>query len=136
MKTKKLLFLIMSAIFMSAFFGCGKYENGPTFSLASKKSRIVNQWKVQKATGFGGTDYTDSYENETIEFKKDNTFIIIDGSSTYSGTWDFDGSKENLLLTETGDTYGVVYQILRLKSNSLWLKGADSYSMEIHYISK
>jgi len=129
------LSLIIGVILTMTFAGCKKYENGPAFSLASKKSRVINIWKVEKATGATGQDYTAYYVGYTIEFKKDNTYIEIDGSSSESGTWAFDGNKLNLILTPNAHTSGQVYLILKLKSKELWLK--DIYnSYELHYAQK
>ncbi len=52
MKTKQLL-LILAAFLFVAVSGCGKYEDGPSFSFMPKKARLVNTWKIEKV-----------YENE------------------------------------------------------------------------
>ncbi len=128
--------LVIAMILALTFTGCKKYENGPAFSLASKKSRVVNNWKVEKATAFDGTDETSYYSDMSLEFKKDNTYLEMESGSSYVGTWAFDGDKEKIVLTENGNSSSDTYIILRLKSNELWLKETSSYPEEIHFASK
>jgi len=96
---KKLFIISIVAVF--ALSSCGKYDDGPAFSLASKKSRVVNTWKIDKEF-INGTEQTLTADDKDdyIEFKKDGnmTMTQVSGSvsSTTSGTWDFDSKKENL----------------------------------------
>lgn len=41
---KKIILLTLVVVFATTltFIGCGKYEDGPSISLASKKARVVN----------------------------------------------------------------------------------------------
>lgn len=138
---KKLLNLTLVVAFglAIAFTGCKKYEEGPTFSLATKKGRIVNTWKIEKVI-VNGLDVTSSYSstNYSMEFKRDNTFIESYGGSLAStGTWDFDSKKENLVLTYTGSSIAYKEEILRLKSGELWLKVVNGTNVtETHYVTK
>lgn len=51
-------------------FACGKYEEGPKFSLESKKSRLVGEWKVTSITK-NGVDQ--SLPGTTVEYRLKTT---------------------------------------------------------------
>jgi hypothetical protein len=140
---KKLLALSMFAIFAMAlmFTGCGKYDDGPKFSLASKKSRVVNVWKKVKEIDNGvETPVDPNWANESMELTKDNkvvdTYISGSVSMTVStDTWAFDSKKTSIIISSSG--YNFTYKILRLKANELWWQfssGTSTY--ETHYESK
>jgi hypothetical protein len=134
---KKLLNITLVIAFglTIAFTGCKKYEDGPTFSLASKKSRVVNTWEIEKSI-VNGQDVTASMANYSLEIKKDNTFIESNGISTETGTWDFDSKKENIMVTyNNGEKYK--NEILKLKNDEMWLKEVDGTGIyETHYVTK
>jgi hypothetical protein len=57
--------------------GCGKYEEGPSVSLRTKKARVVGTWEIEKVMENGvdiTTDIRAVIASESIEFKKDETF--------------------------------------------------------------
>ncbi len=118
------LVMVMSTM---TFQSCGKYEEGPAFSLRSKKSRLVNKWKVEKMYE-NGKEITLTTEEQAIlnattyEFTSDNKFIIHSEitqeqyGETYTTVsditydWDFNSDKTKILLTngryKTTVTYG------------------------------
>ena len=124
--TLKLSFaaIIAVSIFLSS---CGKYDNGPKISLASKTSRIARSWQKESCSNCSVTEY-----------KKDGT-IFVDGSS-WSGTkWEFSSDKKNLVITSTVLTITTTStaEILRLTSKELWVKSTyGSVTTETHYIAK
>lgn len=139
---KKLFVISIIAIF--AFSSCGKYEEGPAFSLASKKSRVVNVWQLDKQF-VNGTEIqlTADDKDDYIEFTKDDKvkFTWVNGSqsATFEGTWEFDDTKENIItkINFGGITSQDTSKILRLKSNELWIE--NKYGNEItkeYYITK
>ena len=139
---KKISLVLMSlAVFAFVFVGCKKYEEGPTISLASKKSRVVNTWTIEKWID-NGTDITQAYlllyPDFTVDMKKDNTYILTyTGSLSETGTWDFDSKKEHIVRTPSGGSSATSYEIIRLKSNELWVKEVDGSDVtEIHYKAK
>ncbi len=140
---KKFLYLSLIVVFGSAvlFSGCKKYADGPVFSLATKKGRVVNTWKMEKMIE-NGTDVTATLAtfmaNFSIEFKSDNTYLETGGgSSAETGTWDFDSKKAYIVTTPNGSSSANRAEILRLKSNEMWLKTTDGNdTSEIHYVSK
>lgn len=126
---------------------CKKYEEGPAISFRSKKARVVNIWKVEKAYS-NAVDVTDNYnlahKDFTIEFKDDGTIIqtYTDANKnpqTISGTWALGSKNETLDLTYSGTT--MANTILKLKNDELWLKiaftsGSATTTNEFHYIPK
>ena len=117
---------------------CGKYEDGPKMSLASKKSRIVNSWKLDKVI-WNGIDQPISGWTFVYDIKKDGSFT---SSSTYAvvsfsgtGTWEFSGDKESLITTYTGSTPTTV-KITRLKTKELWTKETIGTDVQEHHYVK
>jgi hypothetical protein len=128
---KKLLSLsFIAALFLAS--ACGKYEEGPSLSLRSKKARVANEWKIVYAYDFDDQQETTAdYTNETWEFTKDGLFIeresdIVDAA----GTWDFISDKEEIAIS-IGNNIDK-YKILRLKENEMWLKDQEE---ELHLVS-
>ncbi len=124
---------------------CKKYQDGPTVSLLTKKSRLANTWTVEKYMQDGvdkTADYRQWISSDSYTMDKSGTWTsaatTILGNSTDAGTWTFINSKEDLrtISNQTGSTADTV-QIIRLKSNELWTKSmSGSPVIETHYISK
>jgi hypothetical protein len=137
MKTKQLLLVLVAFMFV-AITGCGKYEDGPKISLASKTGRLVNKWKLEKYF-VNDVEQTIGTNTSILEIKKDNSWTYSDAGSAlaWTGTWAFDGDKENILMTSTGSSTADISKILRLKSDELWLSSVDgSITTEIHYVTQ
>ena len=84
---KNLSKILAAAVIGSGILGlesCKKYDDGPGFSLLSKKGRLTGEWDL---TGGNVADDNDDRYNvwELIfEFQKDGDFEM---RSSYSGTW-------------------------------------------------
>lgn len=125
MKTRILGFLAIATIAIASLASCGKYEEGPGFSLRSKKARLTGEWELKKLT-IDGTETTAF--DVTIEFKKDEKFtetFTFDGETdTDNGEWEFASDKENVKLTYAdGET--MEYEIIRLTNKEFWAKVTD-----------
>ena len=115
-KTKNYLFLSIAVIISLAITSCGKYEDGPGFSLLTKTARMTNKWELKSVDG------------ETIpageivwEFKKDGEATFSSGGfGTETGTWEFSDDKEDLILEFDGDASTL--KIRRLTNKELWLE--------------
>lgn len=143
---KKLL--VISAVLVFIFTSCGKYEDGPMFSLASKKSRVVNTWRLDREFVNGSeVSLSADDKDDYFELRKDGsatyTWVSGNSSTSFSGGWEFDDSKEHLILSITFTVLGqtttekTTYKILRLKSNEMWLEevdGNDTY--KYYYVTK
>lgn len=118
--------LLITIAFIPFILSCKKYEEGPALSLNSKKERVCNTWRVEKAYE-GNEEKTSEYEGWRITFTKDNYYFFYTvGTSSvslnYTGTWEFDNQKENIVARIT-DGSGLVeyrkYKIIKLMKNEL-----------------
>jgi hypothetical protein len=137
---KRIFVIILAASLgmMLTFNSCKKYEDGPTFSLASAKSRVVNKWKIEKVLAFG-FDVTALFTGFTMEFKSDFTYTITytGVSTSETGAWRFDATKENIYTKPDNSVIETKWEILRLKSDELWVNYSDGTNLyEIHLVSQ
>lgn len=144
MKKLSILFAAFAVVFLAS---CGKYEDGPGFSLRSKKSRIEGDWTVESAVQAGVDITSDITFGGTVDvtFDKDGVFKYtydytilgqpINGSVT--GTWDFSDDKSAVVVTN-GSGNSDSSKILRLTNKELWLEETDSNgsTYEVHYKAK
>jgi hypothetical protein len=146
MKTPYLLFASFALLF---FISCEKYEDGPAFSLLSKKSRVVGEWYYEGI-------YVDGVEMTTSEdlvgfsstFEKNGEYLdlaVEAGNPIVTfGTWEFANDKEELAITtqyvDWNNTlvYNTInYKILRLTNKELWYsRTVNGSEYEIHLKSK
>jgi hypothetical protein len=102
---------------------CNKYEDGPAFSLLTKKMRLTGDWTLENYTS-DGTDITSfvqsAWGNAEWQIEKDGTYKIT-GNINDSGTWELGEDKDDVFFTPTGDPQES-YRILRLKNTELWLR--------------
>lgn len=136
MKTIKILSLALLA--MTFVLGsCSKYEEGPAFSLRTKKARLAGEWKADKYIDSNGNE-ENANDDGTIEFTKDNTFIVKSGNFSTTGTWEFTKDKEYVETEFTYTSGGVTVtetnesKILRLKNDELWMEDEDGN--QTHYV--
>ncbi len=142
---KKSVLLILVAF---AAVSCGKYEEGPEFSLLPKSMRVINNWVLSEQYVDGEKqNLSDEDKNDVTSIQKDGKmeYIYTFGtvSVTGTGTWEFGDSKETLKTdyTLSGVNYSGEYTILRLTSNELWLEktttilGTDIVT-EYHYVTE
>ncbi len=135
--------LTLFAIALTAMLlpSCGKYEEGPAFSIIPKKSRIVNIWKIEKVF-INDVDRSDLYQTTIdsykLELTKDGKLTVSYtnslGTLSQNGTWELESSNENLSFTINGDKD--TFKIMRLKSNEMWLEETDAgQKFTTHYVS-
>jgi len=128
MKSINLIFALVIALAF-IFSSCKKYEDGPAFSLRSKKERIANTWVIESAVR-NDVNITDSYKDFILTLNKNGSAtlqlkVIIFSSEVFlqtDGTWLLEEFNENLRLNFENNDYDRYYEILRLKENELWLK--------------
>lgn len=128
------------------FSGCGKYEDGPSISLLTKKARVAGTWGVEKYM-VNGVDQTAAwrqvYSSENLIFDKAGTYSAtyntILGPFTDAGTWAFINDKANLQrISSSANSVADVWEIIRLTNSELWVRetGSSSNADELHYMSK
>ena len=131
------------------FSSCKKYENGPAFSLLSKKERVANTWAIQmvKENGVDKTnDYRNVFQNYKLIMDKNNmkytlTYKLL-GIADYSetGSWDLSSDKLFLVLTKDGTASSPSstsnWKILKLKEKELWIETNTNSSTltELHLV--
>ncbi|MPM42046.1 hypothetical protein SDC9_88708 [bioreactor metagenome] len=138
------LLIIVSLLFTA----CGKYEDGPKFSLMPKSARLINDWVIDAKYVNGTEDTLTDYDKAvTYSVQKDGKleFIYSLGiiSLTGTGTWAFSDSKESVVFSYSvsGTTYDQELVILRLTSKEFWGEetievGNISTVTEYHFVSK
>lgn len=105
---------------------CSKYEDGPSFSLKSKKSRLSGEWVVDSYT-YNGVEMKDTLLNQlganyVLEIEKDGVYRT-EGAYPDQGTWELgeDGDDVRFLSNASGSVE-ISYRILRLASKELWMR--------------
>lgn len=145
---KKLSGILIFALILALVLpSCGKYEEGPSISLRSKTSRIVNEWVVEKYYE-NAVDVTLAYTTfmpGLVMNIKENGEVVTTyndqtgGPVTWGSTWAFNSDKSGIVITTGG--VAVASDIIRLKNDELWLKqtytvGGVSTIKETHFITK
>jgi hypothetical protein len=126
---------LMGSIGLSS---CSKYEDGPAFSLRSKKDRITNTWRVERATN-GGSDVTGAFNQYELEMLSSGaaslaalyTLGILTFEFQTNGTWSLTNNNEDLRLDFDNNAADKTYEILRLMKDELWLREKGG-SLELH----
>ena len=136
MNIQKTLVIGIAAMMLTT--GCKKYEDGPAVSFRSKKARIANTWRVDKALN-GSEDVTSDFDQYELQ-------MLTNGNATLSalyhlgdlsfefqtnGTWSLENNNEDLRLDFENDAADETYEILRLKEDELWLR-TKSKDLELH----
>ena len=120
---KKLTYLTLAGATTLGVTSCGKYEDGPSISLLSKKARVAGDWEVKSiGTQVLGTNYSVNMSFEksgSVQLTSTYSYYGSNQSYTYAGTWDFALDKEQLLINIDGSTQ--LYEIKRLTNNEMWL---------------
>lgn len=132
MKTIKVtLFAVSLGLILSMLHSCGKYPDGPNFSILSRKTRIENVWVHTETIYANGNVEQNPDPGATTEFTSDGDFIYKKGGVTLNGYWDLVNEKKDLrisyLVSGNNDpVYGHTdFEIRKLKSNEMWLKNSS-----------
>ena len=138
----KSIIIKIAALFIVAvtFTACNKYEEGSNYSLISKKSRVANEWKLNRATAENSGVTADITTTLTLSTTKDGTFTrtatiaTIDFAET--GNWVFNDDKTSLIMTDSdGDVF--TGTIKKLKSDEMTLVNVDgSTTYTYEYVTK
>lgn len=122
---KKLTFALILLV-ATGLVSCNKYEDGPGFSLMTKKARMGGLYTVEFASA-DGIDVTSAQDWEFDIDKKGfirQTGYLLGFEINQTGRWEFTNSKKNMKITwDSGDTEE--YQITKLEIFNVWLKSLD-----------
>lgn len=142
----KIYFLIMKNILIVTIiavfaFSCGKYEEGPGLSLASKTARLVNTWEVEKVIENGidiTTRYNTMYPDLTIKYMKNNSILQIENKTELAKAWEWGEDKETVIITwELLEVKSVqINKILRLTSKEYWYSTTLNGKSYIFHLKK
>ena len=136
-----LIFTVVVAVLVIVY-ACKKYSDGPMFSMRSRTERIANNWKVSQAFD-KGIDVTHDFSKYELDLtprgeaylSSKYSFIGIDFDFETSGTWRFTTNDENVFLDFDNNDADMLYKIVRLKDDELWLID-EAGILELHFISK
>lgn len=139
MKNMKYIGLLLG---ISLVYSACKYEEGPWVSIRSKKERVSNTWKVEKAYE-DGQDVTSSYQQYELQLLRSGSAKLVaiytSGNVTVeyetNGTWDLIDNKEELRLDFENNNADNTYKILKLKEKEMWLRDTDD-DVELHLMPK
>ena len=117
----KFLTLVLIALFSisSVLTSCGKYEEGPNFTLLTKKMRLTGEWTL---TALNDEPVTDLPGVTTIlSFEADGTYrstTYYEGESILEelGIWEFNSDKTGLIIN------GSEFMIIKLENKEMKLR--------------
>jgi hypothetical protein len=120
---KNLTYVTLAGVTAMGVSSCGKYEDGPGFSLLSKKARVVGDWEVKSV----GSQVFGSEYSVDMSFEKSGDLLVTSSYSyqgysqsySYAGSWDFASDKEQLSLIVDGSVQ--LFEIKRLTNKEMWL---------------
>ena len=144
----KKISLLLVTIAMVSLWSCGKYEEGPMFSLRSKTGRIAGTWVYDKILQNDVDVTSQSTANSTFEMTidRDGTYKTVysytvlgqNFSGEDTGSWEF-GDNETINITSDSGNGTSTTTIIRLTNSEFWTKDTDSSTgdvTEVHYKSK
>jgi hypothetical protein len=128
--------ILVVAVIITAFVlgSCGKYEEGPAFSLKSKKARLAGTWQIEKVLENGKEVPLEEGDdlNMTWTFEKDGTGkvnLTFGQSYSMDMEWKFSDNKEELQMrTKFGSEWSEweSMEILRLTNKEFWGKNTNT----------
>jgi hypothetical protein len=137
---KTLKFTLLSILILS-IYSCGKYEEGPGFTLLSKSARMCQKWRpIQSVDGSTGVITNIDSDGSYIEFIKDGSIQYYNkdqmsflGIDAVAGTWEFSDDKMQVSYSYDVLTLNTIKleTIKKLKINSLGLE--DNNGNKIYY---
>ncbi len=116
---------MLTMLFAVLVSSCSKYEEGPVFSLLTKKARITGEWKVEEVSVDNVTLSDISDYAGTYTYEKDGTGTASGNNLSFEFDWEFSEDKEELRIRTTvlGVTSPwVEYEIVRLTNSEFWIK--------------
>lgn len=138
---KHLFLAILTMAILLASPSCSKYPNGPKFTLLTKTSRIVNDWKLTSYM-VNGNEFIETQPEIKCVIEKDGTYSTSSSvtalgqiQTQYShGTWSFSDDKTSLMILLEGEDIPVGYTITELRSKKMVLQYYDKVT-NITYVS-
>ena len=130
MKTQNTLLLAAAAVTVLNFQSCGKYEDGPAFSLRSKTSRLVGEWEIVKIYGQNvpsGYNFSMEFESDgDLTYSYSYSYYGYNYNYSFNGEWEWEDNKGSIEVDVDGDR--IDFEILRLTKDELVME--DNYNQE------
>lgn len=113
---------------VALLLGCTKFEEGPGFTLRTKKGRVANDWKVDRGY-INDIEATEALNDFYVTFKRDGavkfTYMVptAAGDSTFvvKGGWDFINDEDvALVLSKDDSTITRIWHLTRLTADELF----------------
>ncbi len=122
---------------------CGKYEEGPNFTLLTKKARMVGTWELTSSTSNGTTVDLTQFSAKYL-LSKDGSYafsstLIVFGIPvplSETGNWAFSEDKLQLLLTPDNSTNVNAVTILKLTNKELKTTYVDNGNTMVNTYNK
>ena len=117
---------------VSVVSSCAKYEEGPSFTLLTKKMRLTGDWTVSEMTVDGQSQDISSI-NTTASINNDGTYTYVvqyslgtlSYTDTENGTWEFNSDKSSVLFMEDGASTATERVIIKLENKEMKLRTVD-----------
>ena len=111
---------------------CGKYEEGPSFTILTKKMRLTGDWTATALTindqvqDINGITTTISINNDgTYAYVIQYTLGTLSYTDTENGTWEFNSDKSGVLFMEDDQSTAVDRTIVKLTNKEMKLRTVD-----------
>ncbi len=138
----KLLIFSTLTLLVISFTACSPYPENPLVSLASKKARVANSWKVVYATNDDGDDVTDSRDEDRYIFSKEGAAEartqLAGATLVLLGEWEFEEDNEAFKITLEYTLLGATirdtdqFDILKLTKDEFWLQSQEDPDVVLH----
>ena len=122
---------VLLMILLTTFSSCKKYEDGPFFSIYSKKERATGNWRFALVRE-NGVDKTEEYASQSVNMQKNGNLIWVQGYydshwDPYGpgGTWNFIDDKNQIEMHftyGTSEEFKYIWDITRLAYGDLRLR--------------
>ena len=136
---KSLLFLAAAAVTVLNFQSCGKYEDGPGFSLRTKKARLTGELELVKINGqtpanyYGLSSFDQTWDvegNGDCKLSASLSYYGQNISYTYDGEWEWEDNKEAISIDLDNSSSDLELEIKRLTNKELTVKDEDNVEWE------
>lgn len=116
---------ILIILILSLLISCGKYEEGPKFSLQSKTARLCRNWEVEKVFKENvdiTSQHLERYKKHEMKFVDIGSLKETIGEIILAKAWEWTDKKESIIVTTylPGDTFKNEFFIKRLTSKEFW----------------
>lgn len=102
---KTISILVISALLISLFGSCKKYDEGPLISFRSKEKRLMGTWQIEHyfVNGHDSSSYFTQYDSPLIDIDYNVFFMIEDlytlrpkKSKWIDADWSWDNNMNNI----------------------------------------